>query len=448
MNREEWQAFLTLWSEEWVRGHDPESDAPLDADVVRSGWLGFAPAGADEIAEAEARLGRPLPPSLRSFLLTTDGWRDAGCFIYRIAGTSELDWLADTDDAHWIEVYDELAEDDEDDEDEDDDEAEDGGGDEEQFRSAADEAAILRRSLRVSLEGDAAILLLDPDDVDERGEWAGYWLSSWSGEGPERFDSFHALMRDQYVSFHGLRRPAGTTRDHWDAEVERARLALLTGEIDAPMEVLKEASAFGRGRADLLRLQVLGMLGDWQTVPLDRVVRPSRDGVGFEQDPLFAAELLPLIFAEGRLTGRGESFTKRQVLERGSANVQALITGFADRSGAPGFRLTFGNPEFDAAVHSLLAGLTAHPAFGVPDPLEGTEPSVGAEGALVEEFEEARRIQRRLIDATWPELREAITLWRPVSEHHVAPVVLLADPVLAEMITEERGREILSMRRG
>jgi hypothetical protein len=35
-----------------------------------------------------------------------------------------------------------------------------------------------------------------------------------------------------------------------------------------------------------------------------------------------------------------------------------------------------------------------------------------------------------------------------VSEDHIAPVVLFADPVLAEMLTPERGREILSMRRG
>jgi hypothetical protein len=68
-----------------------------------------------------------------------------------------------------------------------------------------DEAAIVRRSLRISLEGDAAVLLLDPADVDEHGEWAGYWLSSWSGEGPRRFGSFYELMYDQYIRFHGLR---------------------------------------------------------------------------------------------------------------------------------------------------------------------------------------------------------------------------------------------------
>jgi hypothetical protein len=39
-------------------------------------------------------------------------------------------------------------------------------------------------------------------------------------------------------------------------------------------------------------------------------------------------------------------------------------------------------------------------------------------------------------------------LWRPGSENHIAPVALMADPVIAEIITAKRGREILAMRRG
>jgi len=104
MDREEWRPFLKRWSEEWIAGHDPEQDQPLDESVVRDGWLSFAPASADEIAAAEARLGCSLPPSLREFLGVTNGWRDAGPFIYRLAGTAELGWLRDLDPL-WIEAY-------------------------------------------------------------------------------------------------------------------------------------------------------------------------------------------------------------------------------------------------------------------------------------------------------------------------------------------------------
>jgi SMI1 / KNR4 family (SUKH-1) len=126
--------FLKRWSEEWITAHDPERDAPLDEDVVRDAWLGFAPASADEVAAAEARLGCSLPPSLREFLLVTNGWRHAGNFIYRLASTTEFDWLHDTDDAGWIEAYGEDV----------------------------DDGEILGRSLRLSLAADATVLFLDP----------------------------------------------------------------------------------------------------------------------------------------------------------------------------------------------------------------------------------------------------------------------------------------------
>ncbi|MFD7629564.1 SMI1/KNR4 family protein [Streptomyces sp. NPDC059851] len=405
MTREQWKQFLKRWSEEWVDAHDPERDTPLAAGVAQERWLGFAPAGAEEIAAAEARLGRTLPPSLREFLLTTDGWRDAGAFIYRLAGTSELAWLADADDSGWIAAYSdtEFCEDDEE-----------------------PEGEIIARSLRLSLDGDAAVMFLDPEDVDERGEWAAYWLASWSGSGPERFGSFYDLMYDQYVSFHALRRPAGATRDHWDAEVEKARLAALGGAVEAPLAVLEEASRFGNDRARLLRFQMLALLGDTRTVPLDRVVVVDEERVDFLRAPLFTRELLPLVHAEEQQAPLWGTTTLQRLKGCGSEEVRAVALDFDPDVFDPN-ALTYGNPEFDAAVHRILDRLDADPDF--PRPQEETG-------------------RPRLPESLWPELRAAVELWRPVDEDHVAPVVLLAHPVLAELIAEERGREILSMRRG
>ncbi|MCW2919064.1 MAG: hypothetical protein JWN52_7132 [Actinomycetia bacterium] len=427
MDREDWRLFLKQWSEEWIAGHDPERDAPLDEEVVRDGWLGFTPASADEVAAAEVRLGRPLPPSLREFLLVTNGWRDAGNFIYRLAGTSELDWLRDTDDdSHWIEAYSGYAD-----------------------EGEIDDGDILGRSLRLSLEGDAAILFLDPDDVDDSGEWAGYWLASWSGEGPERHGSFYDLMYGQYASFHALRKPQGETRDRWDAKVEQARLAALAGEIDEPLAVLEQAQKFGRDRAALLRFQLLAMLGNWYAASLSNTVLHTDDRPGLLGSPLFATELLPLLFAEDRLTHHAELHTLQQLMRTESEPVQVLIAEYQARLRDPGFRLTFGNPEFDAPVHRIVDRLAADPAFQVPDPFKASRGSSGfVTGSHFEDFEQAKEARRRLTDAAWPELRESIGSWRPVSEDHIAPVALFADPILAEMITPERGREILSMRRG
>jgi hypothetical protein len=391
VDHEPWRPFLKRWSEEWIASQEPGEDEPLDEAVVRDGWLGFAPASAAEIETAEARLGRPLPPSLREFLLVSNGWRDAGEFIYRMAGTAELGWLRDLDDGLWLDSYGDAY---------------DSGFDEdddEDYRVTP----LLRRALQLSLDGDMAIMFLDPQDVDADGEWAGYWLSSWSGNGPERYDSFYDLMYSQYASFHSLRKPAGETRDAWEAKVEQARLDALDGEIEGPLAVLEEAQEFGLERAALLRFQLMAMLGYWHTVPMGDLFLGHDDAVF--GDPLFATELLPLLFAQDRIEQREGRFALEHLMETGSEPVRLLIAEYQARLRDPAFRLSYGNPAFDEAVRRAVDG----PA-----------------------------------EDAWPALREAIGLWRPLSEDHIAPVVLFADPALAELITEERGREILSMRRG
>ncbi|MBC2878954.1 MULTISPECIES: SMI1/KNR4 family protein [Streptomyces] len=398
MDREQWRPFLKRWSEEWIAGHDPEQDRPLDEEVVRDGWLGFAPASDADVAVAEARLGRRLPPSLREFLLATDGWRDAGPFVYRLAGTRGLDWLAASDEAGWIDAY--------------------SGDDVEE--GEPDEGAILARSLKLSLEGDACVMLLDPEDVDERGEWAAYWLSSWSGMGPERHDSFHSLMRGEFASFHALRQPPGATRDHWDARVEEARGAALGGAVDEPLAVLAEAAEYGRRRAQLLRFQLLVLLGDWHTLSPYTLISSYVDA---GNEPLFGPELLPLLFTENARGPWGRPNPALTSLEEsGPESVRALVADHRRRLREPGFPFPYGNPEFDAAVRRVTARLADAP-----------------------EDEEARR---RLEDTLWPELKEAMRAWRPLNDDHLAPAVLLADPLLAGLITPERGRELLSVPRG
>ncbi|WP_281201855.1 hypothetical protein [Nocardia coubleae] len=41
-----------------------------------------------------------------------------------------------------------------------------------------------------------------------------------------------------------------------------------------------------------------------------------------------------------------------------------------------------------------------------------------------------------------------MTHWQPRTPDHIAPVALLADPVLAYSLTPERGRALLSQPRG
>jgi hypothetical protein len=90
VDREEWRPFLKRWSEEWITAHDPGRDAPLDEDVIRDAWLGFASATADEIAAAQARLGRSLPGRSRNLgQVVQQGFEQGG--VVRVGGGQQHD---------------------------------------------------------------------------------------------------------------------------------------------------------------------------------------------------------------------------------------------------------------------------------------------------------------------------------------------------------------------
>ncbi|WP_198351707.1 SMI1/KNR4 family protein [Streptomyces typhae] len=110
--RYDWQGFLTRWSGEWADAYDPEEsrDARGDAEACEARWLGFAPAAPERVAALEERLGKRLPPSYRTFLAITDGWRHAGHFVYRLAGTEQADWYED--DAGLAEIFGEYLDED------------------------------------------------------------------------------------------------------------------------------------------------------------------------------------------------------------------------------------------------------------------------------------------------------------------------------------------------
>jgi hypothetical protein len=63
---------------------DPDVAAATPDNKVAAGWLGEPGATDEEISSAEHRLGMRLPPSYRSFLAVSNGFRDISPFIYRL----------------------------------------------------------------------------------------------------------------------------------------------------------------------------------------------------------------------------------------------------------------------------------------------------------------------------------------------------------------------------
>ncbi|MET7480138.1 SMI1/KNR4 family protein [Streptomyces sp. NPDC005648] len=374
---DDWQSFLARWSQEWADAQDEE---PL-----RPRWLGFPPASEERIRALEERLGLRLPPSYRSFLAATDGWRHAGGFVWLLAGT---DQVRRHEDAAGLSEYfpGEL----------------DGSPTPEEELLAG----MWGRALQLDVESDMVYVLLDPGDVDDAGEWAVYTWASWRASPPERYASFRAFMEAMHREFHSLQvdiaQRAGRvfvneTTQALDASVEAARLDALGGRYEHASAVLAEAIAYGRPRASALRDQIRHLLGQTYSVSFH----------GLAADPLYAPELVPVLAAQHVRHRRDESSFSQQLA--GAPETVRSRASEALRQAADGtFRHTSEGP-FGRAV-------------------------------------EAAREQARWgdTDAAWHTLRAALSHWRPLGPEHLAPVGLTADPILGPVLTPDRGRELLA----
>ncbi|WP_406136518.1 SMI1/KNR4 family protein [Streptomyces sp. NBC_01089] len=388
----DWQRFLTRWSEEWADAQGRSADlSPDDLEDQQRRWLGAAPATDADFVRMKARLGCEMPPSYREFLRVSDGWRHAGGFVWMLAGTREADWHEDASGlgGNFDEFWGEEA-------------------NPEEIRA---QVGLWSRGLQLDVQSDATYVLLDPEDVGPDGEWAVRVWSSWRASDPERYPSFADFMVAMYQEFHQLEAGRdgeegaaafvnGTTRAQ-DAAVARARVAALGGRYEEAAGLLREAQRYGRPRATEL-LQQIGRLGG----PYGAGGRPPHPG-----DPCFLTELLPLHAVD--LLG-----SRRPV--------DGLR--FAD---ADSF------PETARATVDILREMSAGTFRYRPG---------GAFGEAVDEAREEARWGDT--DTAWRILRAAVPLWEPLGPDHIAPVGLLADPVLAPVLTAERRLELLATPRG
>jgi hypothetical protein len=384
----DWQSFLRAWSGEWADSV-PDDELRDEEETARdTRWLGFPPASEERIAAMEERLGRRMPPSYRAFLRISDGWRHAGGFVWRLAGTGHARWHDNESGlAEFIEEH--LDED---------------AGPEERH-----EADVWRRGLQIDVESDATLVLLDPGDVDERGEWAVYTWASWRAAPPERFADFGAFMREMHREFHRLRARGDdapefvndTTRG-LDARMDEARSTALRGDWERAVTVLDEAKEYGRPRAAGLGDQIRRLLGETYMVLFEDVVT----------DPRYAPDLLPPLVAEQAAHSHRSDSTLRFSLRGADRDLVSLAYATLDEVRSGAYRYTAGGP------------------FG-------------------EAVERARELARwGDSDGAWRALIDALPLWEPLGPDHLAPLGWLADPLLGPLLTQERGRELLSTPRG
>ena len=190
-----WRELLFRWCVDLLQ--TPELAEQLPTDVAASGWLGYPAATEAQLRAAEARLGAPLPPSYRTFLEVSNGWRHLDYFYGRLWSAEEIDWFRvrnqDWIDA-WTEPWRDMA----------------PIPDDAYFvyDDRQDPAAVrveyMPSLLEISEVGDSVILLLNPRVVFPDGEWEAWDLGNWY-PGVYRYRSFWELMQAKYREFLELR---------------------------------------------------------------------------------------------------------------------------------------------------------------------------------------------------------------------------------------------------
>ncbi|GHB54325.1 cell wall assembly protein [Streptomyces viridiviolaceus] len=341
--------------------------------------------GADEaaIAAAEERLGRRLPPSYREFLAVSDGWHvDETAGVYQLGGAADIEWFRDPYDM--TPLYEQNLGDDPREED-------------------VLLAGMWRRALRLETDSDMSHALLDPGDSDQDGEWALYVYKGWGGELPHRYSSFRAYMEAMYRGFHSDRveRPdfVNATTRLQDAHVEEARRLALRGRYEEALPLLEEALSFGRPRSAVLLNQLRHLLAP----------HSSRGYGSLVADPRYLPEILPveaMAPASGQWRLGGDDHWLGMMAARGAARETA-----------------------EAVLRAMRDGTHRYaPA--------------GPWGRAVAEARESARWGAT--DVAWRVLRDALPLWESPGPSLIAPIGLLADPVLGPLVTPERGQEILA----
>ena len=154
---------------ESVPGHKSETN-----------WLGEPGASEAEITSAELRLGVQLPPSYRAFLTLSNGFDNVSPFIFRLYSAAEIEWFRVRNQG-WIDAY----------------QTGDDFSPEEHLANPEDSvrfrSAYLSSCLQISDEGDSAVVLLNPEVVNEEGEWETWFFANWS-PGATRYPSFRSYV--------------------------------------------------------------------------------------------------------------------------------------------------------------------------------------------------------------------------------------------------------------
>lgn len=219
----DWESFLQQWSKAILASMDQEERGQLPPEMLASGWLGYPGATDEELARVERRLGMTLPPSYRSFLKVSNGWRQTAKASdnssHRFWSTEDIDQFAARH-ASWIRLFTKHQDINTADLDDDFQDINDQWepieiSDEEYliYNDSQDPSKIRAKYLNTAIEisdvGIDSIYLLNPQVVTPEGEWEAWFFADYL-PGADRYPSFQAMMETEYRAFLELQ---GTSPD-------------------------------------------------------------------------------------------------------------------------------------------------------------------------------------------------------------------------------------------
>lgn len=209
----DWRSFLQQWSRAILESMGEEQLSQLPHEVIESGWLGYPGATENQLVQVESQLRMTLPPSYREFLKVSNGWRQTTPFIPKLWSTEGIAPFASRH-WEWIETFTAKHE-----------------SARLSFNPAHDLDAVwtsssvsdaeyliygeeqdcsrlrleyLKTAIEISDVDQSAIYLLNPQVVNEKGEWEAWFFANWL-PGADRYRSFQEMMEAEYQNFLELR---------------------------------------------------------------------------------------------------------------------------------------------------------------------------------------------------------------------------------------------------
>ncbi len=474
-----WGEFLKKISREMLK--DASVREMLPADAIAAGWLGFEGATENEISAVENRIGLHLPNSYRSFLAETNGWRNCGPFIFNIYQCEDVVWFREQN-QEWIDAYLGTA-----------DELEIGDKDYFSYDDTQDSSRFrrihLQSTLAISGIGDSAILLLNPEVINDSGEWEAWFFADWL-PGAHRYRSFVDLMRGEFEAFQQLRKDVrAAPQKLGNAGQQAAR----RGETSKAVVMLRKRASEGDESSAASLAELCAFLGLWDEViaNMGKLIRNISQIRNLGNYPM---QLFQLLARAGHETGRWTDILKitemgiaaelkRHYDQHHEAIRTAYLTWFRNlkryckKRKEPISELTrvfdIANPidklsdeerrrEYEKAVQNKHAQhlkkkpteyarhrLALARSFKLEDEIIAIYERLPSAIHFNDALDVCRSYMRRGDRlAAWAVLRDRIHQSAGDLPQHVAPIILLVDDLLRPLMTRERCDLILSTPRG